>query len=151
MRLCLLWEMGSAFWLWSTGEASHSSEWKRINKTLKGSITSLSRINNVIIYKRNSKCFVILRSCLVRWLMGAPFSPGSAVLFLVSGSDLGGHFGGWCGGTRGSFFSTESESMSLADQEDNIGATVGRKQLDVRDWVSANWVSLGPSIASGTW
>lgn len=41
--------------------------------------------------------------------------------------------------------------MSLADQEDNIGATVGCKQLDVRDWVSANWVSLGPSIASGTW
>lgn len=37
------------------------------------------RVENVIIYKSNSECFINLSSYLVRWLRGAPFSQGCAV------------------------------------------------------------------------
>lgn len=62
-------------------------------------------------------------------------------LDLVLGPDLEGHFRGWYRETRGSFFSTESESVSLAHQEDVTGITAGYKPFDIRNWVLANWTS----------
>lgn len=71
-------------------------------------------------------------------------------LDLMLGTDLEGPFRGRFREARGGFFSPESESMSSAHQVDNIGVTVGYKQLEIINWVPANWISLGPSIASDT-
>ena len=128
--------------------APHSSKWKGTGETLKASTISCSFKNGKSsIYKSNSKCFINLRS-LLEWLLSRELCFPHAVLSLdlALGSDLEGHFRGWSRETRGSFFSAESESMSLANQEDDTGATVGYKQLDDRDWVPDNWISLGPSI-----